>query len=286
MNRACVVAVLTAMLWPVAAGAAEFDRTVPVSQGMRLDVRLFGGAIVIRGGERQSVRVRATHYAADEIDVRAAGHDLQVRARVGGRVPHPIDFVIDVPAWMPVSVAGTYLDISVDGVAAAVAADTVRGDVRVRGGVGSMTLRSIEGEVILNGGRGHARLTSANNLIRVTGLVGTLQADTVTGSVKLVDLVATTVDVATVGGGIEWDGAFAERGQYQFVTHSGDIDITVRQGSNVRIGARAFAGTIRSMLDPSSPDSRGENNTFSVTLGAGSAALDLESYNGTISLRR
>lgn len=287
MTRATrVVVVLAAMLWPLTVGAAEFDRTVPVSQGMRLDVRLFGGAIVIRGVERQSVRVRATHYAADEIDVRAVGQELQVRARIGGRTPHSIDFVIDVPVWMPVNVAGTYLDISVDGVGAAVAADTVRGDVRVRGGAGAMMLRSIEGEVILNGGRGHAKLSSANNLIRVTGLVGDLQADSVTGSVKLVDVLATTVDVATVGGSIEWDGAFAARGRYQFVTHSGDIDIAIPPGSNVTIGARAFAGMVRPLLEPSSPESRGETKTLTVVLGTGSATLDLESYNGTISLRR
>jgi hypothetical protein len=275
---------MVVMLWPASARAAEFDRTVPVARGTRLDVRLFGGAVVIQGGARDVVRVRATHYASDEIDVRAAGQDLQIRARVRGRTPHPIDFVIDVPAWMAVNVAGTYLDISVDGVAADIAADTVRGDVRVRGGVGTLALRSIEGEVVLNGGRGRAKLSSANNLIRVTGLVGDLQADTVSGSVKLADLTSKTVDVATVGGGIEWDGPFADGGRYQFVTHSGDIDVTVVSGTNARFVARAFSGTVRSLLDSSS--TRTDTNPLTVVLGTGSAEVELESYNGTISLRK
>jgi hypothetical protein len=161
--------VLAAASWPVPGQAAEFDRTVPATRGMRLDVRLFGGAVVIQGGARENVRVR-------------------------GRAPHPIDFAIDVPAWMAVDVAGTYLDIRVDGAAADITADTV------------------------------------------------------SGNVKFVDLTSRTVDVATVGGGIEWDGTFADGGRCQFVTHSGDIDLTVPASASARIVARAFTGTVRDGL--------------------------------------
>ena len=123
MVRRRFAVALTFLLCAGATEAAQFDRTVSAPRGTHLDVRLYAGQVVVRAWDRDAVRVRATHFSTDEIDLRKTGQAFAVRARARRGVPHGIDLEIDVPAWMAVDVAGTYLDVAVEGTAANVAAE-------------------------------------------------------------------------------------------------------------------------------------------------------------------
>ncbi len=278
---------LCACLMVAAATAgAEFDRTIAAPRGSRLDVRLYGGEVIVRAWDRNDVRVRATHFRTDEIDLRLIGRIVQVRARARVGAPHAIDVEIDVPAWMDVAVAGTYVDVSVSGTRAAVKAETARGDVTVKGGAGNIALKSIEGDVVLEGGEGRADLSAVNNGVRVTGWKGDVFAETVNGGVTLQNLESASVEVGTVGGDIRWDGPMASQGRYQFATHDGDIDVTVGDRDNATVSVRSFEGHFRSALPVKVPDEGARRRRFSFVLGTGAARLDLETFRGTISLRR
>jgi len=269
-----------------AAAGAEFDRTVAATPGSRLDVRLYGGEVIVRAWDRNQVRVRATHFRTDEIDLRRIGQVVQFRAhsRVGS--PHAIDVQIDVPVWMGVAIAGTYVDVSVSGTRATVKAETVRGDVAVKGGAGHIALKSIEGDVVLDGGEGRAELSAVNNGVRVTGWKGDLFAETVNGSVTLESVQSTSVEVGTVGGDIRWDGPMTSQGHYQFATHDGDIDVTLGERDNAAVSVRSFDGRFRSAFPVKVPDEPARSRRFTFVLGTGAARLDLETFLGTISLRR
>lgn len=269
-----------------AAAGAQFDRTIPATQGSRLDVRLYGGEVIVRVWDRNEVRVRATHFRTDEIDLRTIGQIVQVRARARAGAPHAIDVEIDVPAWMDVAIAGTYVDVSVSGTRAPVKAETVRGDVAVKGGAGNIALKSIEGDVVLEGGEGRAELSAVNNGVRVTGWKGDLFAETVNGSVTLESVQSTSVEVGTVAGDIRWDGPMASQGHYQFATHDGDIDVTVGERDNAAVSVRSFDGHFRCAFPVKVPDEPARRRRFSFVLGTGTARLDLETFRGTISLRR
>jgi hypothetical protein len=264
--------------------AGDFDQRIAVSRGTRLDARFYGGEVAVRGWNRDAVRVRATLFSTDAIDIAVAGDVVTVRTRALGGRPHPIDVAIDVPAWMPVRVAGPYVDISVRGTQADVAAETVRGDVRVNGGAGTITLKSIEGDVILEGGQGRADVRAANNDVRITGLKGDLFAETVNGTVTLKNLQATSVNVTTIAGDIAWDGDVPDRGRYRLATHNGDIDLTLPEHDNATLSLRPFEGRLRSTMAVNVPGGTGRN-PVSLVLGNGAARLDVETFQGTISLR-
>ncbi len=282
--RAAVLLVVCS-LCGAGAQAAEFEKTLAASPGTTLDVRLFGGEIAVRAWERDAVRIRATHFATDTIDVSTEGRAITVRARARTGRPHAIDFTIDVPAWMSVSIAGTYLDILIQGTAAGVSARTVRGDVRVAGGSGEITLGSTEGEVILEGGRGRASLESVNNGVRVTGFEGELVAESVSGTVKLLSVASSSVAASTVSGDIRWEGALSPGGRYQLATHSGDLDLALPDPANATLAIRSFEGHVHSMLAEKLPDLPARRKRFTLTLGTGAAHVELETFTGTISLR-
>jgi hypothetical protein len=253
---------------------------------MRLDVRLFGGEIVVRAWDRDAVRIRATHFSTDTIDAKAEGQAITVRARSRAGRAHAIDFQIDVPAWMAVSLSGTYLDARVEGTRAGVTAETVRGNVLVRGGEGNLRLKSVEGEVVLEGAKGRAELSAVNDIVRVTGFEGDLLVDTVTGSVKIEGVNARSATVSTVDGDIAWDAPLAPAGRYELATHDGDIDVTLPDASSASVGVRAFEGHVRSTFPVKLPEGGAARKRFTFTLGSGGPQLELETFTGTISLRR
>jgi len=253
---------------------------------MRLDVRLFGGEIVVQAWDRDAVRIRATHFSTDTIDAKAEGQAITVRARSRAGRPHAIDFRIDVPAWMAVSLIGTYLDVEVQGTKAGVTAETVRGDVVVRGGAGELRLKSVEGEVVLEGAKGRAELSAVNDIVRVTGFEGDLLVDTVNGSVKIQGVNARSAAVSTVSGDIAWDAPLAPSGRYELATHDGDIDVTLAETASAAVGVRAFEGHVRSTFPVKLPDGNAARKRFTFTLGGGGPQLELETFTGTISIRR
>lgn len=266
--------------------AEDFDRRLSVTRGTRLEVRLYGGEVVVRGWERDEVRVRATVFQTDAIDVRNDTGLVRIGARSSHGPPHAIDLRIDVPAWMAIDIKGTYLDIAIDGVDAELTAETVRGDVKVNGGAGAVTLSSVEGEIALEGARGRATLNAVNNGIRVTNLVGDLFAETVSGTVRLQRVQASAITVGTGSGDISWDGLMSPQGRYQFATHSGDVDVALPSGTNATVFVRRFEGRFRTTFSLPLPDEAARSGRFSVTMGTGAARLDLETFSGTITLRR
>lgn len=282
--RVALVVVCGSLVLAAHATAEEFERRIPVARGTRLDVRLHGGEVAVHGWNRDAVRVRATHFSTDSLEAGLVDGIVTVRARLGIGRPHAIDVSIDVPTWMAVTVAGLYVDISVTGTRSDITAETVRGDVRVRGGRGNITLKSIAGDVSLEGAQGRAEVHAANNGVRVTALKGDLRAETVNGNVILKGLQSTSVDVATIGGDIDWEGDIADHGQYRLATHTGDIDVTIPERDNATVSARAFDGQLRSAMRVNVPAARGRSRV-SFVLGNGAARLDAETFRGTISLR-
>ena len=283
----CACLMLAASLClPAPVHAEDVDRTLAVVRGTRLQVRLYGGEVVVRGWGRDEVRVRATVFQTDAIEIQNDAGLVRIGARSSHGVPHAIDLQIDVPAWMPVDIRGTYLTITMAGVGGEVTAETVRGDVRVRGGAGTVALSSVEGEIVLEGARGRATLSAVNNGIRVSDLVGDLVAETVSGAVRLQRIQGAAMSVGTGSGDISWDGLMSSQGRYQFATHSGDVDIDVPDRASAIVNVRPFEGRFRATFPLTLPDAAARGQRFTFALGTGAARLDLETFMGTISLRR
>jgi len=283
------IAGLLALTVPVVAAqgredrAPQTDRTVPVSRGARLSISNYAGEVVIRTWDRDSLRVRARHAARMTVDIQTTGNAVAVRARgpQGG-----VDYEITAPTWLPVKVSGQLLYVGIEGVQNEVSAETVRGDIVVKGGSGFVTAKSIEGEVIVEDAKGRISASSVNEGIRITGASGDITAETTNGDITLTKIDAKSVEVATVNGDIRYEGTVASGGQYRFATHNGDITMVVPENTGATFTVRTYNGDFHSNLPTKTVGEvrRGRRATF--TLGNGSAEVELESFGGTIRLRR
>jgi DUF4097 and DUF4098 domain-containing protein YvlB len=271
----------------LAAAAAAFptDTTVTVGPETRLQLRNLVGDIEVETWSRSAVRIRAAHSPRERILIERRGPALVVGTRPRPGAPDEVNYRLDVPRGMPVSLDGVRASARVYDLDGDVSIQTIAGEIAVRGGDGNVTLSSIQGPISVVGARGRLAVNSVDGEIRLLEIAGRILAETVNGPVALRRVVSESVEVSTVNGDLCYDGAIAGTGRYRFRTHNGDIAV----GLPEQTGATVTVATYRGEIDSDFPlrvGPMGERNLFKLRLGDGRARLDLESFGGAIRLRR
>jgi DUF4097 and DUF4098 domain-containing protein YvlB len=264
----------------------QTDQTVAVTQGARLSIDNFAGEVVIRGWDRDSVRVQARHASRTRVTVRTTASGVVVAASGSQGPAGSVDYDINVPAWMPVKVDGTYVFVSVEGTQSEVAAETIRGDVTIKGGAVSVSGKSVEGEIVIEGTRGRVNANSVNQGVTISSVTGDIVAESINGTITLTKIESENVEVATVNGHIRYEGSAAARGKYRFTTHNGNILVAVPETSSAAFTVRTYNGTMNTNLPLQGSGDVRRGRRVIYTLGSGSADFELESFGGTIHLRR
>jgi hypothetical protein len=292
-HRARIAATLAALLsvGTAAAGqdrerrAPQTDRTIAVAKGARLSVSNNAGEVVLRTWDRDSLRVQASHAPRVTIDVQTTGNLVNIRSRASGP-QGGVDYEITAPAWLPVKVSGQFIYIGIEGAQNEVSAETVRGDIVVKGGSGFVTAKSIHGEVIVEDAKGRINASSVNEGIRITGASGDVTAETTNGDIVLTRVDAKSIEVTTVNGDIRYDGPIAAGSLYRISTHNGDITMVLPETTNATFAVRTYDGDFNSNLPTKVVGEvrRGRRATY--TLGNGGADVELETFGGSIRLRR
>jgi DUF4097 and DUF4098 domain-containing protein YvlB len=261
------------------------DQTVQTPKGTKLDVNNFAGDVNIKVWDKDAVRVEVTTSDRETVDIKQGEQTVTVRSRSlrGGR-PRSLDYTISVPSWMAITVAGTYADVTMEGVGGDVSVETTHGDVKVRGGSGFVSLKSVQGEITLEKAKGRVEVRAVNESIHLADINGDLSAESTNGSIILDRIDSGNVDLYTVNGNISYDGAIKDKGLYRLTTHNGLIAMPIADKANALLTVRTYNGGFRSTFPIGDPEKR--NKRFTVTLGNGSAHVELESFGGTISLRR
>lgn len=157
--------------------------------------------------------------------------------------------------------------------------------IRLPAGV-ELEAQTVSGSVFARGLRADADLASVSGDVEVTGFRGArLEATTVSGDVGLADVQARTVEAETVSGNVTFEGALDREGSYDLTTLSGRVLVTVPSGTGADYRASTFSGSIRMPAGATSESSSRRRNRSSGRIGAGGAALNLESFSGSVEVR-
>jgi DUF4097 and DUF4098 domain-containing protein YvlB len=264
------------------------DETVPVQRGSRLSINNFAGEVIIHTWNNDSVHVVARHQARTKVNIRNPGTALSISASGTMGPQGSVDYDITAPAWMPIKVEGTYNFVTMDGVQGEVFANTVRGDIVIKGGTGIITAKSVEGEVQVEGARGKVNVSSVNEKIKITDTSGEITADSVNGGITMTGIDSKSVDASTINGNIVFEGKLADGGHYSFDTHNGDLSLGVPENANATFTIRTYQGSFSTDL-PLDGVSRADiqrGRRVTTTLGNGSADVSLETFGGSIRVRR
>lgn len=265
----------------------QTDQTVAVSRGARLLVENFAGEVTIRTWDRDSLRVQARHAARARVSVRTVTTGVRVSSSAERGPIGSVDYDITAPTWMPIRIEGQFNFVTVEGSQAEVSAETVRGDVVIKGGNG-VVAKSVEGDVTVEGARGRINVSSVNEGVALTACSGEIFAETVNGPIAMSAMDASSVEAGSINGNITYEGSAAAGGRYRFTSHNGNITVTVPETSNAAFAVRTYQGGFHSTLPVKGEAERQARNGRRVvfTLGNGSAEFELETFNGSIRLRK
>ena len=268
-----------------AAREPQTNQTVDVKKGLRLRLDNFAGEVVVRTWTRDAVRIVANHDPRAKVRTSTTAAALTIQSESGGR--GSVDYEITAPAWMPLTITGTYIFVTVEGAQSDVSAETTRGDINIKGGVGTVVAKTVEGQVVIEGARGRVTASSVNDKILITDTSGDINADTTNGDITLTQIKASSATVSTINGDVRFEGQPADGARYRLTTHNGDVIATVPQTSNATFVVRTYQGDFASTLKLEGPprgDARqGRRQTY--TLGSGSAEFEIETFGGSIRLR-
>lgn len=268
--------------------APKTDETVAVQRGGRLTVNNFAGEVIIHTWDKDSVHVVARHQSRTRVSIRPNPAGLSIEA-TGTRGPQgSVDYDITAPAWMPVRVEGTYNFVTMDGVQGEVYADTVQGDIVIKGGTGIITAKSVQGQVQVDGARGKVNVSSVNEKIKIADSSGDITAESVNGAITMTGIESKSVEASTVNGTITYEGRLADGGRYNFSTHNGDVLLGVPDTANATFTIRTYNGGFSTDL-PLPNVNRADiqrGRRVVTTLGNGSADVYLETFGGAIRVRR
>lgn len=274
-------------LAPRALPAQSVDSTIAVRSGARFELSSVSGTVRIRAWNRSQIRVQAESDGA-RVDLDASASGVSVRA-IPRRGEGDVDFTITVPVGTPLEVHAISADIDVTGVNGEARLGSISGGVTLNGSSGDVEIESVSGDVSAVDVRGRVEISSTSGDVEVRQVKGDLTARSVSGDVTLDRVDANDVGVETVSGEIGFTGPIHENGRYRFRSHSGDVTVRPDGDLSAVISVSTFSGDLESdwsiTITPG-PGRRMHGQDWEFTVGGGSARLNLESFSGTIYLRR
>jgi hypothetical protein len=263
----------------------QTDTTFAVSRNGRLELENHRGSVTVRGWDRQEIRLRARHPDRTRIRIADRGSVVHVEADARYGPPDRVTYEIDVPKTYSLSLEGIDLVVDIQDVGAGVEVETVNGAIRLRGGSGRINLESTQGSITIEGTSGRIIAETVNEAIRISNSSGDINAGTVNGPIVLTGMRANSVEASTVNGSVSYDGVISSSGRYHLSTHNGQVEVAVPENTNATVSIATYNGRFETDFPVQIRNVRpGQRTTF--TLGNGSARLELESFGGSIRLRR
>ena len=284
--RSAVTAVTLLVLGAGTLRAQRLDTTLAVRGQPKLSVSNLSGDIVIRVWSRAQVRVQA-EYDRSEVEVTESAGRVSVRT-LTRRNSGEVNYTISVPRGTDIEINAVSSDVTIDNVCGDLNLNTVSGDVGVDCVEGDAQIQTVSGDVTVANVRArHLEVGSTSGDVIVRGVHGGVGAHSVSGDVTLSQIDGDEVTAETVSGEISYDGRIADNGRYNFEAHSGDVSLRVTGTFNATVSVSTFSGEFSSdfpiTIGPGRPQSQRD---WEFRQGTGSARVRLQSFSGTINLRR
>jgi DUF4097 and DUF4098 domain-containing protein YvlB len=155
---------------------------------------------------------------------------------------------------------------------------------------GDMKLQSVAGDVHLKEVSGYVIVKTASGSLVCTGCTGKLDFNSISGSAQVLQSSPTSLNLMTTTGNILYDGEFRRMGLYTMNSGRGLVEVRFSRVDSFDLKASTYRGTVDNQAPEAfQPDTHSRHHSVSsmakslwVTMGQGSARVEVSSYSGTI----
>ncbi len=270
---------------------SRLDTTIAFGPNGSIDLRTVSGDIKVSTWSRNEAKITAVVEDGElRVSLSSSSIRLEVDRRRGWGSDGDEQFTLVVPVGTKVVANSVSGDISVRGAHAPVEAQSVSGEVAVDDALDRVELQSVSGGVRGAKLAGTVHVQAVSGDVEVRGVTGELSVEAVSGDVRLLDVTSSDVRAQSVSGEMEYQGTIADNGRYEFKSHSGDVTLGVPASAKASVTMRTFSGEIESdfpmTYTPGGAGGRKRDNRMDFTINGGGARLQLETFSGDIHIRR
>jgi hypothetical protein len=223
----------------------------------QLDLENISGDVTIRQGTGRELVVEILRESRGTSEATAKAGLEAVRAvseERGGRVTvkttYPtqrgrgeysvdVNYIISAPAGTRITTRSISGDVTANGVDGELSVNTISGDIRITDADRVATAAAISGDITLTnvGAEGLLEASTVSGELLATGIKArrvSLQATS--GGVTARGIDAGDVKLGSITDDVVFDGTLTPRGRYEFMSHSGDVKITVDGRGGLALG--------------------------------------------------
>jgi DUF4097 and DUF4098 domain-containing protein YvlB len=257
--------------------SGSVNETRAAKPGGVVDIDVPNGSVKIVAWNKDEVNVKGEVHA----DLQMSTSSDRTRVRVAGkRHQGEAELEIRVPAGSRVEAKGINTTIEVRDVIGVLRLQTVSGDITVAGAPSDVEVHSVNGQVDLDVKSAVVNARSISGAVHVKGARGRAMIDSVSGDCSLAGGDFTEVEMRAVSGDLNFTGAIAGQGSFEFKTHSGDIELRLPTATNADFELRTFNGSLESRLGPGAP--RQTTSALDFRAGSGGAKVRSRTFSGDI----
>lgn len=275
-NALTFVAVLAAAGVAFGAGENRKDLHFKVGKHPVISINNPYGQVVVKSGAPHEVVVTAIlHSDKVELDQSKSHNRVDVVSHLlAGADANSgiVDYQIQVPDDASVTLHAE---------SGRMRAEKLHGDVTVAGSDGPIEVLDCAG--------GHVHVRTLNGSVTLSNVHGHIEIMSVGGDVQMSQVTGALVAVNSNTGKIRYAGDFGDEGEYDFTSHTGDIEAIAPAFASIDVLARSDQGKVDSdfSLEPRhTPFYAKGGSAFAGTLGKAASSVKLFSFSGRIHLKK
>lgn len=287
-----VAGVLGAIVATVFVAPAVAQQTIERGVTATADpyVRIYvgsAGTVSVRGWDRDSVDVAGTaDESAGPFDMGGGADAMKMGLWAEDNPEAMAALAIRVPAGATVWLKVVGASIDVAGVTGGLDVYSVTGDVRIDGEARELYAETMAGRVDITGSSSSVKAKTANGPITFRGESDDVSLNTVSGKLTVVVPVLRRGRFESVTGDVYFEGNLDRGSSTTFQTHGGAVELRLPRDAGADVAVTTVEGTVQNEFGPLSARNDMSGKEFEFEIGAGGAAVSINTFSGSVAIRK
>lgn len=272
----------------------QVDEVRSIDPDATVEIEIISGSLEITGWDREEISIRGSMGDdVESLELVESANGITIEVEIPGswgnrRKKIDAHLQISLPSTARLEVETISAPVVVSALSGVARIATVSGGIDLSGSMRRATLETISGNVEVDGEQTRIEAESVSGSIRLSGVTETVEVATVSGGMKIAAGSIVRARLESVSGRIAFSGSLQPDARLDAEAHSGGVVVELPADLSARFEIETFSGTIDNEFGPAAErgDRYSPGKWLKFTTGSGDAEINIESFSGTISIKK